>query len=75
MSLWVPYRVVFDDGVSAAIDFPEYLDRRPVFAPLRELAFFQQASIDGDTIAWSNGTDIAPETLYEKCRQTASMLV
>jgi hypothetical protein len=63
------YRIVFEDGTNAVIDFSEYLDNGPVFAPLRNLDFFQRARIEGGTIAWPNGADVAPETLYDKCRQ------
>ncbi len=60
------YFVEFDDGSNGDVDFSEYIGKGPVFEPFRELEFFQRATIEGGTISWPNGVDIAPETLYEK---------
>ena len=59
--------VTFDDGIQGVIDFHEWLDG-PVFEPLKDQVFFRRFFIDGGTIAWPNGADIAPESLYEEVK-------
>ncbi len=55
----------FSDGSEREIDLEPYL-HGPVFQPLRnDLEMFRRMHIEGGTIAWENGADIAPETLYE----------
>jgi hypothetical protein len=54
----------FDDGTTKAIDFTHWLDG-PVFEPLKDKKYFRKFFLDGSTIAWPNGADIAPETLYD----------
>ena len=56
--------LTFNDGTEAAVDFSVWLSG-PVFEPLKRPAYFRKFFIDGGTIAWPNGADIAPETLYE----------
>ena len=60
------FHVAFDDGLEADVDLSEYVGKGPVFEPLRDISLFRQARIEGGTISWPNGADIAPETLYEK---------
>jgi Protein of unknown function (DUF2442) len=60
------FKIVFDDGTNGEMDFSEYIAKWDIFKPLSDLNLFTKAMIDGGTIAWANGADIAPETLYEK---------
>src|SRR5262245_61546331 len=56
-------RLVFSDGTENTIDFAQWFEG-PVFEPLKAPDFFARYFIDGGTVAWPNGADIAPETLY-----------
>jgi len=60
--------LTFNDGSEKTIDFRQWLEG-PVFEPLKDPSYFQRFFIDGGTVAWPNGADIAPETLYE-CRES-----
>ena len=63
--------VVFNDGVEGTVDFAPWL-MGTIFEPLKDPAYFKRFFIDGGTVAWPNGADIAPETLYERVRTNGS---
>jgi hypothetical protein len=60
------YRIqlTFNDGTSGTVDFIDWLEG-PIFRPLLDVTYFRRFFLDGGTISWPNGADIAPETLYE----------
>jgi Protein of unknown function (DUF2442) len=61
---WV-MQVHFTNGTTRAIDLAPYLADGAIFAPIRsDPTYFQQAFVDGGTIAWPNGADIDPDVLY-----------
>jgi hypothetical protein len=62
--------VVFNDGVNATLDFADWLTG-PVFEPLKDPSFFARFFVEGGTVVWPNGADIAPETLHEEAKIVA----
>lgn len=56
--------LTFNDLSERTIDFRPWLEG-PVFEPLKDPKYFREFFVDGGTVAWRNGADIAPETLYE----------
>jgi hypothetical protein len=62
-------RLTFADGLVSDVDLSDRLsgDLGPVFAPLRDQAFFAQVRVDSElgTIVWPNGADLAPDALHE----------
>ncbi|HEX9695573.1 MAG TPA: DUF2442 domain-containing protein [Actinomycetota bacterium] len=63
--------LTFFDGTKAVVDFEEWL-HGPIFEPLRGEDEFRRFFIDAGTIAWPNGADIAPETLYERAKANSA---
>ena len=63
------YRIclTFNDSVQSTVDFGQWL-HGPVFGPLKDIGYFQRFFLDGGTVGWPNGADIAPETLYEQAK-------
>jgi hypothetical protein len=57
-------RLVFNDETENVVDCREWLVG-PVFEPLKDESYFRRFFIDGGTLTWPNGADIAPETLYD----------
>lgn len=62
-------RIAFNDGVESTVDFSDWLTG-PIFEPLKDCAYFARFFIEGGTVAWPNGADIAPETLYDRAKST-----
>lgn len=56
--------LTFTDGAEGTVDFERWLEG-PVFEALKEPAYFQRFFLDGGAVAWPNGADVAPETLYD----------
>lgn len=53
----------FNDGADGEIDLAGALDG-PVFAPLKDVEYFERVRLEGHTLAWEKGADFAPEYLH-----------
>ncbi|MCL2107992.1 MAG: DUF2442 domain-containing protein [Oscillospiraceae bacterium] len=60
------YKVIvsFDTGETKIFDVAPYISG-DWFGQLRDEEFFKAVHVEGSTIAWSDGQDIAPHELYE----------
>lgn len=57
-------QVEFADGTAGRVRFdPSHLTG--VFAILKDIAVFNQASIVGGAVTWPGGIDLAPDAMYE----------
>ena len=68
-------QVVFNDGKRGVADLSDVL-HGPVFDPLKDKKLFAQLHVDKemDTIAWPNGADLAPESVYFRAFKDAPEL-
>lgn len=57
--------LTFSDGIKAPIDYSDWIEKYPFFSPLKDAEYFKNFSLDGWTVVWPNGADIAPETLHK----------
>ena len=62
----------FTDDVQGTLDLQGWLEG-PVFEPLKDRTYFQRFFVDGGTVVWPNGADIAPETLYEAIKSAGAV--
>jgi Protein of unknown function (DUF2442) len=65
-------RLTFTDGLTGDIDVLDRM-RGPVFDRARTPEGFGQVTVDPETgtIVWPGGSDLAPDTLYERVRTGA----
>ena len=57
--------LTFENGEKRKVDLQDRLIG-PIFEPLKNIDYFKQVFVDKElgTIAWPNGADKAPDTLY-----------
>ena len=62
----------FSDDSNGEVDMSMVLTG-PVFAPLKDPAYFQKFRLEGHTLAWGNGADFAPEYLHSLVHEQSAV--
>jgi len=57
----------FNNGETLTVDLKTVLasEKRKIFEPLKDIAYFKNFKLCYNTIVWDNEADFAPEFLYE----------
>ena len=62
----------FNDGLQGEVDLKPIIEKYDQAIPLNDEAEIAKFYLDSwPTLAWHCGFDIAPETLYEKCKKSS----
>lgn len=72
-------RVTFVDGTVGEVDMTRFLAhvriRGTLFEQLRDPALFAQAAAVLGAVRWPNGTDLAPDAMYDAIRERGSWVM
>ena len=64
----------FNNGDAGEIDLSSDLEG-PIFQPLQDPKVFASVRLEGGTIAWPNGADLAPEYLANRLVESGSQRI
>lgn len=64
--------VTFNDGLNGIVDVSALVNGEDagVFEALRDSAFFAQTYLECGAVAWPNGADLAPDTMYREIKRS-----
>jgi hypothetical protein len=64
----------FSDAACGEVNLQDFIekDHRPIVRQLRDPTAFSDIRIDGDTVVWGNGFDLAPEFLRARLESDAA---
>ena len=66
-------QIAFSNGKEGRLDLKPFIGKG-IFTPLLDKEYFKKFFVDGWTISWPNGADLAPETLYELIELSGNMV-
>lgn len=56
--------IKFEDGKEKIYNVKHLVEKIPFYRKLKDKEYFKNVKVDGNTIMWEQGEDIAPENLY-----------
>lgn len=56
--------IKFEDGKEKIYNVQHLVENISFYKNLKDRKYFENVKIDGNTIVWAQGEDIAPENLY-----------